>query len=105
MNREAQRRFYSSRAWRVYAVRGSSAGRVAMRGVRKRENLTVAAAIVHHVEPIHRGGPAFPEPDGTRLLCRAHHEAVHNRAPGAVRAPLPGQLAWRNYLEKLLKEK
>ena len=38
-------------------------------------------------------------------FVRAHHEAVHNRTPGAVRAPLPGQLAWRTYLEKLLKEK
>ena len=104
MNRVEQRRFYSSRSWRSARFAALQRGGWLCAEC-KREGFTVAAAIVHHVDPLHKGGAAFPGPDGTRLLCRAHHEAVHNRAPGAVRAPLPGQLAWRNYLEKLLKEK
>ena len=35
---------------------------------------------VHHVVPLHRGGPPFPELDGLRVLCRLCHYGEHRTA-------------------------
>ena len=35
---------------------------------------------VHHLVPLHAGGPAFPPLDGLRVLCRVCHYGAHRTA-------------------------
>ena len=50
---------------------------------------------VHHLVPLHAGGPALPSLDGLRVLCRICHYGEHRTAR---------RTAWRALLKRVRKE-
>ena len=65
------REVYRTRAWgllRLEKLRSTN-WRCAECGKYARE--------VHHLVPLHAGGPAFPPLDGLRVLCKVCHHGEH----------------------------
>ena len=50
---------------------------------------------VHHLVPLHAGGPALPPLDGLRVLCRVCHHGIHRTAR---------RNAWRKLLKHVREE-
>ena len=50
---------------------------------------------VHHIVPLHAGGPALPPLDGLRVLCMVCHHGAHRTAR---------RNAWRSLMKRVRKE-
>ena len=50
---------------------------------------------VHHLVPLHAGGPALPPLDGLRVLCQVCHHGAHITAR---------RIAWRQILSRIRSE-
>ena len=90
MNRNEQRQFYQTPAWRKASKRYRWEHPLCERC--KAKGFTVAAALAHHKTPLDAGGAKFGP---LEALCRICHEEAHNRAPNEQ------QRAWNAYLSHL----